>query len=79
MDNKELEERIRQLDFVANNLESQIYALKSEINKLNIEKEKLRKSQIKVAIYTRELWNYHNYHQNYTTRENIPNPTYVKA
>ena len=39
----------------------------------------LRKSQIKVAIYTRELWNYHNYHQNDTTRENIPNPTYVKA
>ena len=41
MDNRELEERIRQLDYVASNLESQVYSLKAEIKKLNDEKEKL--------------------------------------
>lgn len=41
MDNRELEERIRQLDYVASNLESQVYSLKAEIKKLNDEKENL--------------------------------------
>lgn len=49
MDNKELEEKIKQLDFLASNLESQIYSLKSEINILKIKKEQLMREQSEQA------------------------------
>lgn len=41
MNEKELEEKINQLEYVASNLENQVYSLKAEIRKLNDEKARL--------------------------------------
>ena len=47
-----------------NILQWPFYYLKVHITSHSMtERLVLRKSQIKVAIYTRELWNYHKYHQ----------------